>query len=33
VACPAGTTLADEANNPLLHDAVEDCDVICPAGT
>ena len=32
VACPAGTTLADEANNPLLHDAVEDCDV-CPAGT
>ena len=33
VACPAGTTLADEATNPLLHDAVEDCDVICPAGT
>ena len=32
VACPAGTTLADEASNPLLHDAVEDCDV-CPAGT
>ena len=33
VACPAGTTLADEATSPLLHDAVEDCDVICPAGT
>ena len=33
VACPAGTTLADEAASPLLHDAVEDCDVICPAGT
>jgi hypothetical protein len=33
VTCPAGTTLADEASNPLLHDAVEDCDVICPAGT
>ena len=32
VACPAGTTLADEATSPLLHDAVEDCDV-CPAGT
>ena len=33
VACPAGTTLADEATSPLLHDAIEDCDVICPAGT
>ena len=33
VACPAGTTLADEATSPLLHDAVEDCAVICPAGT
>jgi hypothetical protein len=33
VACPAGTTLADEATSPFLHDAVEDCDVICPAGT
>ena len=33
VACPAGTTLANKASNPLLHDAVEDCDVICPAGT
>ena len=33
VACPAGTTLADEAASADLHDAVEDCDVICPAGT
>ena len=33
MACPAGTTLADASSNPLLHDTVEDCDVICPAGT
>jgi hypothetical protein len=32
VACPAGTTLVDEATSASLHDAVEDCDV-CPSGT
>ena len=32
VACPAGTTLADDATSASFHDAVEDCDV-CPAGT